>query len=194
MIIVDDGRPKDDYVQHADEYPGKRPEIKVPKPEKLYEYKGRLYPEYLRNWNAQGYVQQFALFFCEGKGLDIGAGKWPLPGAMAIDIGKDDARNVPECKTGQGWDYIFSSHCLEHIGNPIVALEHWIDRLAPGGCLFVHLPHPDMKYWKPQNCRKHLHTWRPEDMREIFADLGLWKIIGSERDMYWSFTTVGWKP
>jgi SAM-dependent methyltransferase len=60
------------------------------------------------------------------------------------------------------FDFLFSSHCLEHIHNPVAALEHWKTRLRPGGVLFLYLPHPDMTYWKPQNCRKHLHSWAPQ--------------------------------
>jgi SAM-dependent methyltransferase len=158
---------------------------------KFYEYKGKRYPAYLKGWNGMGHVQMFAKFFCEGKGLDVGCGLWPLPDAIPVEIerGDFDANNLPE---GQ-YDYIFSSHCLEHVPNPIAALEHWKGRLKPGGVLFLYLPHPDMKYWLPQNNRKHLHQWWPDDMESILTDLGFENIIRSERDLYWSFAIVGFK-
>jgi len=92
----------------------------------IFEYKNKLYPEYLKSDNTCQFINPVAQQFCRGKGLDIGANKWPLPGAVPIDrIQGDDALDLP----GWDYDYIFSSHCLEHIENPIQALEHWKSRL-----------------------------------------------------------------
>lgn len=160
--------------------------------DKVYEYKGKLYPAYLKGWNGMGHIQMFAKYFCDGKGLDVGCGLWPLPDAVPVEIerGDFDANNLPEGE----YDYIFSSHCLEHVPNPVAALEHWKARLKPGGVLFLYLPHPDMKYWLPQNNRKHLHQWWPQDMEDVLRDLGFENIFRSERDLYWSFAIVGFKP
>ncbi len=157
----------------------------------IYEYKGNLYPDYLKQGNACQYIAPVALKFCQGKGLDVGSNQWPLAGATPIEL-KDggDAMNLPE---GQ-FDYIFSSHCLEHLQNPIAALEHWKSRIKSGGALFLYLPHPDMAYWLPQNCRKHLHSWTPEKMAQIVKDLGFINVMHSERDMAWGFSVVGFKP
>lgn len=154
----------------------------------IFEYRGALYPEYLKHGNACQFIVPTALKFCEGNGLDIGAGKWPLPGAYPVEL-KDggDAMNLPKgC-----FDYVFSSHCLEHLPNPVAALEHWKTRLRSGGVLFLYLPHPDMVYWRPQHCRKHLHSWSPKDMAQIVADLGFTGVIHSERDLAWGFSVVG---
>lgn len=154
----------------------------------LYTYDGALFPEYLKTGNACQFIAPVAAHFCKGRGLDIGCGKWPLPGAVPIEL-KDggDAMNLPEGV----YDYAFSSHCLEHLTNPIAALEHWKSRLTEGGVLFLYLPHPDMSYWRPQRCRKHLHSWYPKDMAQILRDLGFKSVIHSERDMAWSFCVVG---
>jgi SAM-dependent methyltransferase len=153
----------------------------------IYEYKGNLYPDYLKEGNACSFIAPVALHFCKGKGLDVGCGKWPLYGAHGIDIKiGGDAMNLPEGE----YPYVFSSHCLEHLQNPVAALEHWKTRIKPGGVLFLYLPHPDMEYWLPQNCRKHLHSWTPEQMVKLVSDLGFTNIIHSERDMMWSFCVV----
>lgn len=89
------------------------------------------------------------------------------------------------------FDFIFSSHCLEHLDNPVAALEHWKTRLKPGGVLFLYLPSPQMEYWRPQHCRKHLHQWQPVDMAQLVSDLGFVDVIHSERDLFWSFAVVG---
>jgi SAM-dependent methyltransferase len=157
----------------------------------IYEYKGVLFPDYLKTGNACQHIAATAAHFCQGNGLDVGAGKWPLPGATPHDrSGQLDALELPHGP----FDYVFSSHCLEHLPNPIAALEHWKTRLRPGGVLFLYLPHPDMTYWKPQNCRKHLHSWTPSQMAEIVSDLGFENVIHSERDMAWSFAVVGFAP
>lgn len=154
----------------------------------IFEYKGTLFPEYLKHGNACQFIAPAALHFCKGSGLDVGGGKWPLAGAQPVDsLHGRDAMQLPEGK----FDYVFSSHCLEHIPNPIAALEHWATRLRPGGVLFLYLPHPDMTYWLPQNCRKHLHSWLPRQMVRIVKDIGFENVISSERDLAWSFAVVG---
>lgn len=154
----------------------------------LYEYKGRTYPEYLKHGNVMQFIEPTARYFCKGNGLDVGASNWPLSGAHPVDI-KDgvDASNLPDGE----WDYIFSSHCLEHLVNPIAVLEHWKTRLVKGGTLFLYLPHPNMEYWRPQNCRKHLHLFWPDDVVEMLKTLGFVDIISSGQDMAWSFCVVG---
>lgn len=154
----------------------------------LYSYKGKIYPEYLKHGNACQFVIPFALQFCKGKGLDIGSGRWPLPGAKPVDLAIGyNAMTLPD----EEYNYIFSSHCLEHLQDPVKALEHWKTHLKPDGVLFLYLPHPDMKYWRPQHCRKHLHMWYPRDMVELLTDLGFKDVIHSERDLAWSFSVVG---
>lgn len=158
--------------------------------EALFTYQGDTYPQYLREGNACQHIAATALQFCRGDGLDVGAGRWPLPGATPVEL--RDGGDAMELPHG-AFAYVFSSHCLEHLHDPISALEHWITRLRPGGTLFLYLPHPEQKYWRPQHCRKHLHAWRPEDMAQILRDIGLVDVIHSERDLAWSFSAVGFK-
>lgn len=157
----------------------------------LFEYKGEKYPEYIKHGNACQFIAPTALKFCTGKGLDVGAGEWPLPGATAVDLSYNcDAMYLP----GSDWDYIFSSHCLEHLPDYVGALAHWFDKLRPGGLVFLYLPHPDMRYWRPENNRKHLHVFHPEDVAQALVDLGYENVISGQRDLAWSFAVVAWKP
>jgi SAM-dependent methyltransferase len=157
----------------------------------LFEYKGQQYPDYLRHGNAMQFIEPVAKQFCRGVGLDIGCGQWPLPGARPIDLARgNNAEALPE---GQ-WQYVFSSHLLEHLPNPVAALEHWKTRLRPGGVLFLYLPHPDMEYWRPQHCRKHLHLFYPSDVADMLQALGFVDVIHGHRDLAWSFACVGWNP
>ena len=116
----------------------------------VFEYKGKLYPEYIRNGDAVGHIEKIAKSFCQGKGLDIGGFYgWTLPGAIPINIADKildyDAYKLPDYDK---LDYIFSSHCLEHLADPVKAIEYWKTKLKPGGVLFLYLPHPDMIYWR----------------------------------------------
>lgn len=163
----------------------------------IYSYKGKNYPNYIKTGNAVNCIEPIALQFCQGRGIDVGGYyKWTLPGAIPINIIDHampyNAFELPYDKD-LPWDYIFSSHCLEHLVDPVKALEYWITLLRPGGTLFVFLPHSDMEYWLPQNDHRHLHSWYPKDMAKIFNDIGLVDVLHSERDMYWSYSVVGFK-
>lgn len=157
----------------------------------IFEYRGQQYPGYLRDGNMMQFIAPTAAHFCKGKGLDIGSGKWPFPGARAIELKNgDDAMSLPIDQ----YDYLISSHCLEHLPDPVSAIEHWRTRLYPGGVLFLYLPHPDMRYWRPENCRKHRHTFWPADVVQMLRDLGFVNVIHSERDLAWSFSVAAFNP
>ena len=157
----------------------------------IFEYDGALYPDYLKRGNAMQFIAPVALQFCKGRGLDMGAGAWPLPGAVPRD-GKygDNIEEMPE----RDLDFIFSSHCAEHLTNPVLVLENWKKCLRPGGVLFLYLPSTQMRYWNTTRNRKHLHEWEPEQMARMLRDLGFVNVIHSERDLAWSFCVVGWTP
>ncbi len=157
----------------------------------FYKYKNVLYPDYLKEGNACRFIIPAAAHFCKGKGLDVGAGKWLLPGSTPIDL--SNGGNAYALPAGK-YNYIFSSHCLEHLPDPVGALEHWAQHIIDGGVLFLYLPHPQMQYWLPQNCRKHLHTWTPREMNQLLVDLGFTNVIRSDGwDSFWSFMVVGFK-
>lgn len=157
----------------------------------LYEYKNKFYPNYIKNGNAVKFIVPFAEQFCKGNGLDIGGfGSQCFPNAKLIDIqinDKWDAYNLPNKK----YDYIFSSHTLEHLSNYVSALTYWKNHLKKDGVLFLYLPHPDMEYWLPQNNQKHLHKFYPKDIKNILYELNFSKVIVSKRDLYYSFSVIG---
>lgn len=157
----------------------------------IFEYKSQLYPSYLKTGNACRFIAPVARHFCQGVGLDVGCGAWPLEGAIPIDL-KDggDAMELPHGL----FDYVFSSHALEHLPDYVAALEHWKTRLRSGGVLALYLPHPDMTYWRPESCRKHRSLFWPDDVAEMLRTLGFVNVIHSERDMAWSFCVIGFKP
>jgi SAM-dependent methyltransferase len=156
----------------------------------LFEYKGKVYPHYIRKGNACSFIIPYAKEFCKGTGLDVGGFlDWTFPGARAVNITLADGYDAYNLPAGE-YDYIFSSHTLEHLPDYVKALDYWKAHIKPGGVLFLYLPHPDMEYWLPQNNRKHLHAFRPAEMVKLLSDLGFKHVFSSERDLYWAFSVV----
>jgi len=113
-------------------------------------YRGEFYPDFLTVGGASDAIVRKAREFCRGRGIDVGAGFWPFVGATPVDIrrGEGLARHLSDFPAGS-LDYVFSSHCLEHIENWSGALTEWIGKLKPGGVIFLYLPHPDCGIWNP---------------------------------------------
>ena len=157
-------------------------------------FKDDIYPIFQTQGFAAQYAFPFARHICTGRGFDIGYGKteWKLPGAVGIDLANHDewhAMNLPEGEI----DYIFSSHCLEHLDNWVEALEYWISRLKIGGNLFLYLPHRTQQYWKPFNNRKHIHTLDGDLIKECLEKLDMGNIFLSSYDLNNSFYIIGEK-
>lgn len=100
-----------------------------------------------------------------------------------------DATNFPDfC---DDLDYVFSSHCLEHIPDYVEALQYWKSKLKVGGVLFLYLPSSTQRYWLPQHNRKHYHAFTPELIKECLTDLGFTNVFASGIDLNQSFTVIG---
>lgn len=153
------------------------------------------YPAFQTNGNAARFCMPFAVEVCKGFGLDIGCNRaeWSLPGSVLIDPLIDpthDAMNLPNIAV----DYVFSSHCLEHLPNWVDALDHWTDRIRSGGTLFLYLPDESQVYWRPYHNRKHIHQFRPEMLRDYMEGANKYhKVFVSGVDAYNSFTVMAEK-
>jgi len=79
-----------------------------------------------------------------GQGIDIGCGLDPIsPDAMPFDQEQGDANRITEY-VKQQFDFVFSSHCLEHMHDPKGALLEWWKLVRPGGVLFIVVPDEDI--------------------------------------------------
>lgn len=81
--------------------------------------------------------------FLMGTGIDIGAGDDPL----VVDLGTVRAWDLVDgdAETMLGipnefYDFVYSSHCLEHVNSVPRALENWSRILKKGGFLYVVIP------------------------------------------------------
>jgi predicted SAM-dependent methyltransferase len=165
-------------------------------------YDGQKVPKYISDGFHSQYIFPIATKICTGLGLDIGCGRedWKLPGSFGIDpkITPDlDAYNLPSWSDNlKTWDYIFSSHCLEHLPDYMKALRYWTTAIKSGGTLFLYLPHPRCVHWRPHvkmSSSVHYHQFYPEQMEEIFFSLGYRNIFVSECDLAYSFAAMGTK-
>jgi SAM-dependent methyltransferase len=88
-----------------------------------------------------------------GQGIDIGAGPDPLgqyremfpgmQGCRAWDLADGDAQYLEGVPDGS-FDFAHSSHCLEHLVDPHIALANWIRVVKPGGHLVIVVPDEDL--------------------------------------------------
>lgn len=155
-----------------------------------HDFRNERYPAYITKGNASSFILPFAREFCKGRGLDIGGGRYPFPGATNIDIKTGrDAMTIPEGP----FDFIFSSHCLEHLDDPAGALYHWTAQIKDGGILFLYLPHPSAALWWPEHNRAHKHILEPEAIETVLRSYGYTDIMATGKDLYWSFAVVARK-
>lgn len=125
--------------------------------------------------------------YTRGKGLDVGCGPSKafahftgvdnladvkLFGiTMQPDVVVDDACVLPFAAGSQ--DFVFSSHLLEHIPDPVAALREWWRVLREGGHLILYLPHRYLypNVGQPGANPDHKHDFVP---RDIYQTMQAW--------------------
>lgn len=157
------------------------------------DYKNNVYPKFQTLGNASQFAIPYAKHVCIGEGVDVGCMKpeWAFPGAHVVDpiINEYDALNFP----WSNLDYIFSSHCLEHVYNWVDVLDYWSNKLKSGGTLFLYLPDYSQVYWRPWNNRKHLNIFTPQIIADYLKDRGYINIFKSGVDLNNAFMIMGEK-
>lgn len=159
-------------------------------------FNSKHYPSFQTNGHAARFIMPFALEVCKGEGVDVGCNRieWKFPGAHPVDpqINQYHATDFPY----RNLDYVFSSHCLEHIPDWVGAIEYWTDSLKSGGILFLYLPDYSQEYWRPWNNRKHFHSFTPNILRDYISSTGKFvenKTFVSGIDLYNAFAVIAEK-
>ncbi len=114
---------------------------------------------------------RFATRYFRGDGIDVGGGIdslalftefFPLIHSLFIyDQQHGDAqllRNVADVS----FDFLYSSHCLEHMRDPVEAMNNWVRVVKPGGHLVVQVPDEDLYeqgVWPSRFNRDHKATF-----------------------------------
>ena len=104
--------------------------------------------------------------YCQGRGLDIGYGGDPImPEARGWDFEHGDAQLLKGLDDAS-FDFVYSSHLLEHLPDCELALRNWWRVLKPGGYLLLYLPHRDLYEKKRELPSRfnddHEHFFMPE--------------------------------
>jgi SAM-dependent methyltransferase len=82
--------------------------------------------------------------YCKGNGLDIGyGGDLVIPGARGWDFEHGDAQYLKGIEDNS-FDFVYSSHTLEHVDDAGETLQNWFRVLKPGGYLILYIPHRDL--------------------------------------------------
>ena len=93
---------------------------------------------------SQAHWGKFERQVTQGSGIDIGCGPDPVtPTARRFDLEHGDANRVSEFVKEQ-FDFVYSSHCLEHMHDPRATILDWWKLAKPGGHLFVVVPDEDL--------------------------------------------------
>lgn len=103
-----------------------------------------------------------------GKGIDVGGKPDPLGQYVFVfagmescdtwDLEQGDGQyltGIPDCS----YDFLHSSHCLEHLKNPEIALENWIRVVKPNGFLIITVPDEDMYEFPKFKRFNKKHRW-----------------------------------
>lgn len=98
------------------------------------------HPSFMRRWLV-------------GDGVDIGgrpdplnlyAELFPLMRSVRIWDKEDGDAQLMAGVPDDAFDFVHSSHCLEHLHDPAEALRHWLRVLRPGGHMVVTVPDEDL--------------------------------------------------
>lgn len=110
---------------------------------------------------------RYALRYFVGDGVDIGGKPDPLALYLELfpriaslrtwDIEDGDAQ-IMGGAADESFDFVFSSHCLEHLRDPEEGLKNWFRVLKPGGHLVITVPDEDLYeqgVWPSTHNRDH---------------------------------------
>jgi len=147
--------------------------------------------------------------FLHGDGIDIGAGDDPLTVEVGSvrhwDQADGDAQLMPGVADNQ-FDFVYSSHCLEHMRDVPESLRNWTRILKPGGFLYLVVPeyiHYEKMTWPSAFNPDHKQSFsflisrarvqRPNhyhattDMVQLIAELGLESIRVTMEDNHFNY-------
>jgi SAM-dependent methyltransferase len=117
------------------------------------------------------YDPVFSRLYFVGDGIDIGGGPDPLRQYVELfplmkscrtwDMQDGDAQYMSGV-SDESFDFVHSSHCLEHMCDPEEALSNWLRILRPGGHLVCLIPDEDLYeqgVWPSTYNPDHKHTF-----------------------------------
>jgi SAM-dependent methyltransferase len=88
--------------------------------------------------------ENFFSSYCNGVGLDIGYGGDLLAAnCLGYDV-EDGNAQLLDGMRNEKFDFVYSSHTLEHLADPAEALFNWWRVVKSGGVMILYIPHRDL--------------------------------------------------
>jgi ADP-heptose:LPS heptosyltransferase/predicted SAM-dependent methyltransferase len=146
--------------------------------------------------NESGKIMWELVKYTTGRGLDVGCGPYKaFPHFIGVDnytdTGKFGIKMKPDVVANAddlGWkdehfDFVFSSHLLEHLEDPKKALAEWWRVIKVGGYLILYLPHKDLypNVGTEGANPDHKHDFTPIDISDLMIEVAEnWDLIRQE--------------
>lgn len=147
--------------------------------------------------NESGKIVWELVPYTRGRGLDLGCGSNKgFPHFIGVDNYKDTQLFglqmkpdvvVDTCERlpmfgSAAFDFVFSSHLLEHIEDYKSALKEWWRLIKPNGYMVLYLPHKDFypNVGKKGANPDHKHDFLPKDISDAMCSIGGWDLIRSD--------------
>jgi len=159
--------------------------------------------------NESGKIRYELVPYTRGRGLDLGCGPSK---AFPHFIGVDDYTATAQFGTqmkpdvvcdvtkldvfgSASMDFVYSSHCLEHVVDTTATLKEWWRVVKPGGHLVLYLPHGDFypKCGTPNANPDHKRDLYPQEVVDLMKVIGSWDLVRNEdrnEDREYSFFQV----
>ncbi len=125
--------------------------------------------------------------YLHGYGIDIGGGddclKLPpdVKGNVYLwDFADGDAQYLHKFKGGGTFDFVYSSHCLEHMRNITTALANWIRVCKVGGILYICVPHEtyyEKDTWPSMYNMDHKHSFTLDQKSSLPKNVVITKFL-----------------
>lgn len=129
-----------------------------------------------------------------GSGIDVGCGDDPIkteqyPNVANVYLydhvfGQLDAMTLPEIKEEQ-FDFVHSSHCLEHVPNPEYALDNWLRVCKTGGYIICTIPDEllyEQGMWPSRFNGDHKVSFTLREQKVIPTSINVKELLGKFGD------------
>ena len=114
---------------------------------------------------------RYASTYFKGEGIDIGAGddpiakyaqQFPLMTGVKIWDQPDGDAQMMAGVADNTYDFVHSSHCLEHMRDPYETFDNWLRICKPGGHIIPTIPDEDLYeqgVWPSTHNPDHKMSW-----------------------------------
>lgn len=122
-----------------------------------------------------------------GDGIDLGCGNDPLSreyfpainSLLQYDLDVGDAETC-EPLLDERFDFVYSSHCLEHLNSPWAGMRNWLRICKKGGFVVMAVPHEiyyEKNTWPSLYNGDHKYSFRLEDKTSMPTSINIRNMI-----------------